>query len=379
MFHKMPFILAVLIVVTLLLSPLLPLPVKQFLYAISLTVKSIIAFLLPVIIFSLLYKTMVGFARQATVMMALILICVCCSNFLSTYLSHFVGEWIYHFDLSLLTPNESKSLTPAFTLLIPSFIPNNKAMIAGILLGLISGLVYNYKALIIAERLNNLTAKLLVVFIYLIPIFVTGFIIKLQYDGVVETILKDYLKVFTVITFAQFGYILFIYFILNKFNVSKTLVCIKNILPAGIAGFSTMSSAAIIPLTIIGARNNAQNKELASLVIPATVNIHLVGDCFAIPIFAYAVMKSFEVAMPGSSIYLVFVLYFILAKFSVAAIPGGGIIVMLPILEKYLGLNSEMLSLITALYILFDPVITCANILGNSALAKLIDQIAKLK
>ena len=38
---------------------------------------------------------------------------------------------------------------------------------------------------------------------------------------------------------------------------------------------------------------------------------------------------------------------------------------MLPILESQLGFTTEISSLRTALYILFDPVITCANILGN--------------
>ena len=55
--------------------------------------------------------------------------------------------------------------------------------------------------------------------------------------------------------------------------------------------------------------------------------------------------------------------------------PGGGIIVMLPILESYLGFNSQMLSMITALYILFDPVITCANVLGNGSFAMVIDKL----
>ena len=80
-------------------------------------------------------------------------------------------------------------------------------------------------------------------------------------------------------------------------------------------------------------------------------------------------MKGFGVDEPGILGCLIFAAYFVLAKFSVAAVPGGGILVMLPILEKYLGFNSEMLSLITALYILFDPVITCANVLGNGAFA----------
>ena len=110
--------------------------------------------------------------------------------------------------------------------------------------------------------------------------------------------------------------------------------------------------------------------------MPATVNIHLVGDCFAIPIFAYAVLKSFGMNEPSLLSYLTFSLYFVMAKFSVAAIPGGGILVMLPILESHLGFNAEMMSMITALYVLFDPVITCANVFGNGAFAKLIDNIA---
>ncbi|AFB25901.1 cation:dicarboxylate symporter family transporter [Rickettsia rickettsii] len=88
---------------------------------------------------------------------------------------------------------------------------------------------------------------------------------------------------------------------------------------------------------------------------------------------AYAILKSYGLAEP--TLFNYFTFYFVLAKFSVAAIPGGRIIVMRPILEQYLGFNTNMMSLITALYILFDPVITCANVLGNGAFVKLIDNI----
>jgi Na+/H+-dicarboxylate symporter len=115
---------------------------------------------------------------------------------------------------------------------------------------------------------------------------------------------------------------------------------------------------------------------LAQAVSPATVNIHLIGDCFAIPIFALAVMKSFGMAEPAFTSYLIFASYFVLAKFSVAAVPGGGILVMLPILETHLGFNGEMLSLITALYILFDPVITSANVFGNGGFAMVMDRLS---
>jgi Na+/H+-dicarboxylate symporter len=80
-------------------------------------------------------------------------------------------------------------------------------------------------------------------------------------------------------------------------------------------------------------------------------------------------------AEPAFLDYLTFSFYFVLAKFSVAAIPAGGIIIMIPIIEDYLGFNSEMISLITAIYVLFDPVITGANILGNGGFAMLVNKI----
>jgi Na+/H+-dicarboxylate symporter len=78
-----------------------------------------------------------------------------------------------------------------------------------------------------------------------------------------------------------------------------------------------------------------------------------------------------------SSKYFGILWYFVLAKFAVAAVPAGGILVMLPILEKYLHFSPDMLSLITALYIMFDPIITSINVLGNGAFATIFKRIVK--
>jgi Na+/H+-dicarboxylate symporter len=375
MLRKLPIILILLIIAILALHSFIPMGLKQFLYAISLTVKSFIIFLLPLIIFGLLFKTMVDLAKGATLVILLILLCVCASNFTSTFLSHFVGEWVYHLDISIINPPKSQELLPSWTWQFPKLIANDKAMFAGIIFGIIFGNFMPKIGQRLGKAFDLVVTKILSSFAYLIPLFVAGFIIKLQYDGIMQIILKDYPRIFVMVALAQFTYILFLYLALNRFTISKFLLSVKNMLPAAIAGFSTMSSAAAMPLTIVGVESNTKNKELAGSVVPATVNIHLIGDCFAIPIFAYAIMKSFGIAEPSLLTYLTFVIYFVIAKFSVAAIPGGGIIVMLPILESTLGFKPDMLSLITALYVLFDPVITCANVLGNGAFAKLIDNI----
>ena len=374
MFRKMPFILMAIIAVILVLDPFISLPIKQGLYAISLSIKEIIIVVLPLVIFGLLFKASVTLSNGATRIIGMILILASCSNFISTFLSHYVGIWIYHFDLSMISPKTTSGLEPMWSLVLPKFIANDKAMFGGIILGIIASKICPEPARKFATMADQCISWLLRGFVYFIPLFVVGFVVKLQFDGVVGTIVKDYATIFALIAFAQFIYISFVYLVLNKGNVKSFANSIKNMLPAAISGFSTMSSAACMPLTIIGAQNNAKNKDLVHSVIPATVNIRLTGDCFAIPILAYAVLKSFGMAEPTLLNYLIFSLYFVLAKFSVAAIPGGGILVMLPILEGYLGFNAEMMSLITALYVLFDPVITCANVLGNGAFAKLIDR-----
>ncbi len=374
MFRKMPFILLAMIFAVLLLDPMLPLTIKQGIYSTSLSIKSVIILLLPFIIFGLLFKAAVMLANNATKIIGFILLFVCASNLWSTFLSHYFGIWIYSFNMSMVSPEETSGLKALWSLNLPTLISNDKAMFSGIILGIILMKFYPKSSKRVALSLERVINRILKGIVCIIPLFVAGFVVKLQYDGVMWTIVKDYTTIFGIIACAQFGYIGLVYFILSKGRLKPFWVSIRNMLPAAISGFSTMSSAASMPLTIVGAENNAQNKDLAASVVPATVNIHLVGDCFAIPILAYAVLKSFGLAEPSFMQYMVFSGYFVLAKFSVAAIPGGGILVMLPILEKYLGFHADMMSLITALYILFDPIITSANVLGNGAFAKLMDK-----
>lgn len=374
MFRKMPFILAAVIAVIMILYPFIPLIVKEGLYAISLSIKEIIVLLLPFIIFGLLFKAAVTLSSNATKIILMILVLICCSNFISTFLSHYVGIWIYNFDLSIVSPQKITELKPLWSWTAPTLVKNYVAMFVGIILGIIASLFFPKHSQKIATKINEYVHLVLQGIVYLIPLFVAGFVVNLEYDGIVCIIIKDYSLIFAIIALAQFSYIFLAYFLLNNANVKAFITSIKNMLPAAISGFSTMSSAASMPLTIIGAEKNSKNKDLAYSVIPTSVNIHLVGDCFAIPILAYAVLKSFGMAEPTLLNYLIFSLYFVVAKFSVAAVPCGGILVMLPILHTYLNFNAEMMSLITALYALFDPVITCANVLGNGAFAKLMDR-----
>lgn len=379
MFRKMPIILLAVIFCVVLFEEFIPAYHKSLLYALSLSIKSAIVFVLPFIIFMLLFKTLSRLASSATKVIVLILCAVCCSNFLSTMISYNVGAAIYNLDLSIAQPKDIEGLIPAWSFSLPKLVANDHAMFFGVICGILFSLFNPRLAARISRHFEKIVDVTLRIITYVIPVFIAGFVIKLIDDKVLENIVHDYALIFVLVAAAQFSYIAFIYLAANRFRLPAFAASIKNMLPAAIAGFGSMSSAAAMPLTIMGAEKNTNNPDQARLVIPATVNIHLIGDCFAIPIFAFAVMKNFGAAEPAFLSYAVFAFYFVMAKFSVAAIPGGGIIVMLPILESQLGFNAEMASLITALYILFDPVITCANVLGNGGFALALSKLQNFR
>lgn len=116
-------------------------------------------------------------------------------------------------------------------------------------------------------------------------------------------------------------------------------------------------------------------RDLSRFVVPLTVNIHTIGLAINIPLLALYILLNFANSLPSFSTYLEFAAYFVLAQFSVAAVPGCGVLLMIPLLETYLGFTNEMSALLIVIYVLFDPLETSANVLGNSIIIILLSQI----
>jgi Na+/H+-dicarboxylate symporter len=372
----MPIILILATIFSILLNPVIPYEIKSTIYACSLTIKSVVLFILPFIIFGLLFRTFVKLSNQAVGIFFLIFGSLCISNFFNTLVSGYAGSLLYgvNFDLNVISDSGS-SLEPRFLFLIPNFIKNEIALVGGIVAGLAT-VAWNKKlALSISEKMDFVLKKLFSVVSLLVPLFVVGFVLKCASDGNLTTIIKNYSQILLIFIVYASIYVSLFFFVACKFSLADCLANLKNMVPAWLTAFSTMSSALTMPVTILSAEKNAKNKELAGSVVSATVNIHLLGDCLAIPLLAYAILKSYGLESPSIEAYLAFTIFFVIAKFSVAAVPAGGIIVMTPILEKYLNFTPEMSDLIIAIYIVFDPFVTGFNVLGNGALAKLIDNI----
>ncbi len=375
--YSKSIIFVVVLLIALVIEPYLGLQVKQFVYGISLLIKNLLIFCLPFVIFCLINNSIAKLGSQALKYIALIIPLICLSNFVNTFISYGISKAVINLGVigKLSVANANDGLQPAFTINLSQLLSNNVALLCGVISGLILGIGKTRQMPKICGIFEKITHYFFKILVPIMPVFIAGTAIKLQHDGIMGDVCTKYMPVLLTFVSIAYGYVFLQFCVLAKFNFSVVGKYITNLTPAFVTAFGSMSSAASLPLVIKGSAQNVKKPENANIILPAVINIHLVGDCFFIPLMALTVMTSFGMAFPGIAVYLPFALHFILAKFSVAAVPGGGVLVMFPIMQSYLNMSADMLAIVTALYLLFDPLITTCNVAGNSAMAIIFDRI----
>ena len=387
---SIPMLLLMILSLITLLGDMIPIIIQQGLYAISIVIKEVLIFILPVIIFALVFTSIRELGHGAIKLTLLLLPIICISNFTNNIIAYYISSVVLEDMMILSVDNMSyaeDSLEPLFDFSLPRFIKNQHALLLGAMISLAMiiltkyGLLPKYQNRLellhkkISDSCSQLTNVLLSkILIPMIPVFVLGFCMKLEHDDVLSAILSNYMSVFIFLLSIMVIYLLILFFIASSYNFHKTIKALKNVFPAYVTALTSMSSVAAMPLNIVAAQKSTNNSPVPKITIPATVNIHLIGDSLTVPIVALAILSSFNMATPDIMTYMEFAIYLVIGKFAIAAVPGGGIIVILPFLKEYLGFTDNMLSLVTAIYIVFDPFITSCNVMGNNAFAIILSK-----
>lgn len=375
-----PFQLFICICCAFLLGDKLSLETVQKFYTLSFLIKEALMIFLPVIIFSYIFAAIVSLEQRAPLLISTLLGFVVLSNAIAVLMSYGIGKVFLPFfhdsQVQTLLTATSLNIEPLVTFPFGQIITTNLALIMGLSLGLTFSILGKGKAFAINLR-NKVTLFLKLFFIPLLPIYVFGFVLKMDHEGSLDLILHNYLHILLLICLSIIGYFAALLFIASGFNLRRACVYLRELMPPAMTAFSTMSSAATMPLTLGATEKNIKDREFADLVIPTTVNIHLLGDAVGVPLIGMSILLLSGHPLPNIATYLMFTVSFCLAKFSSAGVPGGGVIVLLPILHSHLGLTPEMNSLLTTLYILQDPLFTASNVVGNGIFAILSYKICK--
>ncbi len=346
----------------------LPLTLKQIILATSLSLKEILMLMIPLIIFSSVYTAFAKIRGNAIYFIFLLISCIILSNFFSVSLAGIFSYFlIFTNESGIHAPHAIVELEPYWQFTIPKPLPNNLVLITSLILATINKPIINNNI----SKLAKLTAKIVDIFLKrfftpLLPIFIAGFLVKLLTDDVIGDVLSVNPKAFIFMIITLIMYLSIIFIAAIYFYKLKASNILRNIVAPAITAFSSMSSAAALPFSIQAAENNTGNKNVADVVMPATSNTHMIGDSICIPILAMILLLAFGHPMPSIHTYFIFALTFVITKFSGAGIPGGSILIMIPVLESCLGFTPEMIALITICYMLLDPITSTGNVIGNN-------------
>ena len=347
-------------------------------YTISIVLKDVLMLLLPFVVFSYLCSAVLSLQGKATSLIFGVFGLVIVSNIINVFTAYGAAEAFFGFlkPISLEVIQSQSSIEAFWRLPFSSFLTADKAMFLGLIIGFIGNLS---GARLVTQAVTTLknwtTIALNIAFIPFLPVYVFGFVLKIGFEGALGTLATAYAPVFF-LSFATIqAYLFFWYAVGCNGNMRATFAAIRNMLPAWLTGFSTMSSAATLPVTLKCVEANTHNPQLTNFVVPATANIHMIGDGINITLTALALLAMSGTPMPSFTAFLVYVGAYVVTKFSGSGVPGGGMIILLPVVEKHLGLSSELCSLVATLYILQDSLMTASNVAGNGALALIANKL----
>lgn len=349
----------------------------------SVQLKEILLFLLPWMIGSYIATALLSIKEQAPWLIFGIIGLATFSNAFASFLAYGLGIVVLPYfsqGTSVLQSFQGQSLSSFEIFLLPRVIDPSYAMLLGMGLGFLFRVIHVpvlEKALFLMKEAINWFLQ--TVFIPLLPVFILGFTLKIKREGILFDLAAQYSQIFVFLWISVTLYVLFLYAIGTGFRFKPWIESIRNMLPAWITGMATMSSAATMPVTLASTEKNIKDPDFVRLVIATTVNIHMVGVSLGTALLALSLLTLTGHPLPDFWVYSNFVLYFCLARFSTAAIPGGSLLVLLPIVQIHLGFDQNLSSLITLIYILQDPLSTSANVMSNGAFAMIFHRLIRKK
>lgn len=351
----------------------------NFFYSLSLTFKECLGFLLPFIVFSFICSGILSFKRNAPAVIGILLSCVLLSNATISLIAYFTSTSIMKgITNGVIVQHLStgNTMTPLWQFCLPRFITSEIAMLCALTVGILLS-YFNNRAIENSIHKMKQTIEWIMntIFIPVLPLYVLGFLLEIYYKGAFNQLFKSYGKTFALIFALHLIVIFLIYFVASFFKPQQALKYINNALPSYLTAFGTMSSTAAIPVTSNCAEINTGNKPLAQVATPILANVHLLGDSISTPVLALTTLFLFQGVIPSIAVFMKFTLYFCLTMLAVSGVPGGGIIVMIPILKSTFGFSDVMISIIATLYLLQDAFGTAANVMGDGALMIIVNKL----
>jgi Na+/H+-dicarboxylate symporter len=348
----------------------------RFFLTISIFLKETLTFILPFLLFSFIATALSSIPRGGMFFVLGLMAMIFLSNFLNILVSGGIGFFLLSELKTSCIGGNATYLQPFFHIHFPPIAESGTALLVGVVVGFANSIYPHKYASAIVKFAHDLILKFMKkIFIPLLPLFVGGFLLKLCAEGRMTGFVEHNFRVCAMMCEFLLCYLILWLMVATSFQWKEIVRVTKNIFPAMLAAFSSMSSAAALPLSLEAAGKNTGDKMLANAVMPLTLNFHMLGDTILVPIMAMLVMLAFNHPLPSVENFIMFGIFFVLNKFAGGGVPSGTIVVTIPVLKKFLGFDDSMIAFIVAFYGVMDPLATAGNVTANNLFVIIFQKI----
>ncbi|MHC1778612.1 MAG: dicarboxylate/amino acid:cation symporter [Bacteroidales bacterium] len=344
--------------------------------------SNFLSFIIPLLILGLIAPGIADLGKGAGKLLIITVAIAYGSTIFSGFFSYFSTKWSLPL---IIEPNSNigdsgfvftDTILPYFKLDMPPLMGVTSALILAFLLGIgISAINGDKLKTAFSEFREIIILVIKGVIIPLLPFYIFGIFLKIGSEGQMSMIINLFFKLILVI-FAMHVILLLVQFtiagLISKRNPIKALF---TMMPAYVTALGTQSSAATIPVTLIQAKKNGVNEDIADFVIPLCATIHLAGSTLKIVSCAVAVM--YMTGLPtGFDLFSGFIMMLGITMVAAPGVPGGAIMAAIAILQSMLGFDQTLIGLMVALYITMDSFGTACNVTGDGAIALVVNKIS---
>ena len=358
-----------------------PLWATQLFVTITGIFSSFLTFIIPLIILGLVAPGIAELGKGAGKLLAITALIAYGSTLFAGFFSYFTTRWSLPLLLSAeeLTNGSNLSLVETvssyFTIDMPPLMSVTTSLILAFVIGLGVAAIDGDKTKEILQEFREIIVLVIEkVIIPLLPLYIFGIFLKIGAEGQVALVLGLFFKVIIVIFAMHVLLLLFQFITAGAITNKNPFRALLTMMPAYMTALGTQSSAATIPVTLMQAKKNGVDEDVADFVIPLCATIHLSGSMLKIVACAYAIM--FMAGMSaGIELFAGFIMMLGITMIAAPGVPGGAIMAAIALLQSMLGFDETLIGLMVALYITMDSFGTACNVTGDGAIAMVMNRV----
>lgn len=349
--------------------------------SIKFVLGQLINFTVPLIILGFIAPAITKMKSNASKMLGVMLLLAYTSSVGAAFFSMIAGYTLIP-KLNIVSTVEGLRELPEmiFKVEIPPVFSVMSALVLALFLGL--AVVWtkseNFERLL--DEFNNIMLKLVyAIIIPILPFFIASTFATLAYEGGITKQLPVFLKVVVIVLIGHFIWLTVLYSIGGAVSGKNPFSLLKFYGPAYLTAVGTMSSAATLPVALSCAKKSqVLDDDIANFAIPLGSTVHLCGCSVLTEVFfVMTVSQVLYGQLPALGTMVLFII--LLGIFAVGApgVPGGTVMASLGIIISVLGFDDSGVALMLTIFALQDSFGTACNVVGDGALALMLNGIFK--